>query len=240
MDCHVEAKPSYSSGLLDNKHCETAIRLDPRLAAGFRMLARCRMLSGDYRDALRHAQTAEHLDGASRRVYVASATVALCAGEYGTCLEKCHLAHELSPLADDPQLLYLQGLARHFAADYSGAVADLQRAATISRIPSVLVGLAVVLKQQEREPELVEELITELHALASMAGATPYDFAELHAGAGELPAAMDYLRRGLALHLPEMIGVGSDPLFRPLRTAPEFATILEALGLSAAAAKPKI
>jgi serine/threonine protein kinase len=43
--------------------------------------------------------------------------------------------------------------------------------------------------------------------------------------------AMRYLKRGVELRLPEMIGIRADPVLRSVRNHPEFSGLLDAIGL---------
>jgi hypothetical protein len=70
-------------------------------------------------------------------------------------------------------------------------------------------------------------ILDEMKERATRAQVSPYHFAEAYLGLGDRVRALEYLRRSHELNLPEMIGVGADPLFRPLRGNEAFEGLLE-------------
>ena len=71
-----------------------------------------------------------------------------------------------------------------------------------------------------------------LEASAKGGYVSPYDFARVYANLGRDEDALRWLERACAERVGAVTGVGVDPAFRRLRTAPRFIAILHRMGLS--------
>lgn len=67
---------------------------------------------------------------------------------------------------------------------------------------------------------------------ATRADVSPYDFAEAYVGLGHVDLAIEHLHRSYALRLPELLGIGSDPMFDAIRTEPRFVKLASDIGLA--------
>ena len=77
------------------------------------------------------------------------------------------------------------------------------------------------------------EVLAEMKERATRAEVSPYYFAEAYVALGDVDKAVEYLRRSYELRIPDMIGIGVDPLFQSLHGRPEFDKILQTLGITA-------
>jgi hypothetical protein len=59
-----------------------------------------------------------------------------------------------------------------------------------------------------------------------------YYFAEVYLALEDVDKALDYLRRSYQLRIPDMIGIGVDPLFQFLYGHPEFEQIVRSLAVA--------
>jgi len=207
-----------------------AVSLDRNNAEAYRHLALACCFVEEYRDAFELVRIAQRLDPMSPSHHVAAAAVALSAGECELAVRECHRAIELAPAS--PHGYYELGLAEHFRGLHESALEHMSRAVQLSdRHPSSLVGLAMVIAHRGAPSGELDELLNELRDDATRAEATPYDFAEFYAGVGDIERAMTYLKRGVELRLPEMIGIRAEPVLRSVRSHPEFSGLLDAIGL---------
>ena len=213
------------------RESEKAVSLDPSDPTAHKTLARRHLYVENYSDAIRYTQIAEQLDPLSRFTQLLATVVELCSGRYADCVSRCRRVQSASLQVDD-HFLYYEGLAKYFAGDVDEGIEDLKHAVAVHRHPSVIVGLAFVLAQTHQNGALLEQLVSELTDKATEAYASPYDFAELYAGLGDTQKAITYLQRGLAMRLPEMLGIRADPLFRAIKSHPAFHGLLVDLGLT--------
>jgi len=211
--------------------CGTALSLDPNDASSHVVLSYCYRAVEDYDEAFKHARSAERIDPLSLRTKNLWIGLLLCAGQYDECIERCRLALQGLPIEDQGRLLYFSGLARGFAGDDDGAIDELTRAAAVVRHPAALVGLAVVLTRRRPGVDAAAPFIEELEERAKKAEAGPYDFAELYAGLGDEARAIAFLRRAMALRVPELSNLRCEPMFRTLKSNSEFHEMLQELGL---------
>jgi tetratricopeptide (TPR) repeat protein len=208
---------------------ETAVRLNPTLADAHLLLARGDCYIGDFTSALEHIHLALQLDPTSPRVHVNAANVYYAARQFPGAIELAERALQFAP--SHAIAFYFIGLSYHFLGQTSRALESLQRARTAApEHASPIVAMAYVLAQNQQRDDALA-LAEELKDRATRAEVSPYDFAELYAGLERTSTALDYLERSYELHLPELLGIGSDPLFDPLRTEPRFRDLLRNLKL---------
>jgi tetratricopeptide (TPR) repeat protein len=209
---------------------KTALNLDRNNPDAYRHLARASCFVEEYRDAFELVRIAQRLDPMSPSHYTAGAAVALGAGDWELAGRECDRAIELAPAS--PHGYYELGLAEHFQGLHENAMEHMRRAVHLSgRHPSALVGLAMLIAHRDVPSSELDELLNELRDAATRAEATPWDFAEFYAGVGDIERAMRYLKRGVELRLPEMIGIRAEPMLRSVRSHPEFNALLDAIGL---------
>jgi serine/threonine protein kinase len=225
-DCEKVPSEGTGEAMANRDHARIGIN-----AEAYRQLARACCFVEEYREAFESVRIAQRLDPMSPGPYFTGATVALGAGDWELAVRESHRAIELAPAS--PHGYYDLGLAEHFQGLHESAMEHMRRAVHLSdRHPSALVGLAMLIAQSGARASELEELLNELRDDATRAEATPYDFAEFYAGVGDIELAMSYLKRGVELRLPEMIGIRADPVLRSVRNHPEFSGLLDAIGLS--------
>jgi hypothetical protein len=75
------------------------------------------------------------------------------------------------------------------------------------------------------------DLLNEMKDRATRAEVSPYHFAEVYLALGEVDKAISYLRRSYELRIPDMVGIGVDPLLESLHDHPDFQEIVRNLAL---------
>ena len=111
------------------------------------------------------------------------------------------------------------------------ALNSLQLALDVGqRHAAALAGMAFVLARSGRSDDALR-VLDEMKDRATRAEVSPYYFAEVYLALGDVEKAISYLRRSYELRIPDMIGIGVDPLFQSLHGRPEFERILHDLGV---------
>ena len=193
----------------------TAVELDRNNSEAFRHWSRACLFMEEYRNAFELIRIAQRLDPMSPQHYVSGASVALGAGDWDLAIRECHKAIELG--RQSAFGYYELGLAEHFRGLRDSAMEHMRSAIQLSgRHPSTLVGLAVLIAHDDPSSSALGELLNELRDDATRAEATPYDFAEYYAAVGDVERAIAYLKRGVELRLPEMVGIRVEPVLRNL------------------------
>ena len=122
------------------------------------------------------------------------------------------------------------GAVREQEGRHAEAVASLRRAAELSeRDPVVLSSLAHALAVSGRTPE-ARALLGELRQLEARRYVPPYSLALVHIGLGERPEAYRRLRQAFELREPNLLWLGVNPRFDPLRADGEFGELLWRVG----------
>ncbi len=75
------------------------------------------------------------------------------------------------------------------------------------------------------------EVLARLHGMAEMRFVTPYHFAYIYAGLGELEKAIDLLEVAVEERAGGAYGIKGSFLFRPLRSRPRFLALLRKINL---------
>lgn len=207
-----------------------AVDLDRNDPEAYRNWARACCFVEEYTDAFELVRIAQRLDPMSARHYIVGSIVALGAGDFDLAIRECTQVIELVPAS--AQGYYQLAIAEHFGGFHDRAMTHMRHAVELSeRYPSTLVGLALLVADDPGSARELDKLLTELRDHATTAEATPYDFAEFYAGVGDIERAMKYLKRGVELRLPEMIGIRADPMLRNVRSHPQFNDLVDAIGL---------
>jgi eukaryotic-like serine/threonine-protein kinase len=213
------------------RELEAAIRTDPNIAQAHSWLGRLCTYTKRFDLAVEHNRIAQRLDPLSPLTHVHAAVTLYSARRFAEAIVEAQRALELNPAFGNAT--YLIGLSEHFRGEHARALECLSRAQTASPDhPSPVTASAYVLGRLGRRAEALT-FIEKLKERATRAEVSPYDFAEAYVGIGETDLAMEYLERSKALRLPELLGIGSDPMFDPLRSDPRFVALLAQIGLPA-------
>jgi len=208
---------------------ETALQLNANLAESHVILSQLASYQSAVDEAIEHILTAQQLEPMSPWVQLNAAATFYSTRHFERAIQEAERAVQFSPTFGNA--FYLLGLSSYYLGDVERAIEWLQRARVVApEHASPLVGLAYVLARVDRRAEALV-LAGELKERATRAEVAPYDFAELYTGLGEPSLALDYLERSHHLRLPELLGIGSDPLFDPIRDEPRFSQLLASLRL---------
>jgi TolB-like protein/DNA-binding winged helix-turn-helix (wHTH) protein len=135
------------------------------------------------------------------------------------------LAHAVRGLPDDDHVNYYIGLSRLLQGRAGDAVDAFDRSGSVFR----LAGLAIA-EHSAGHAERSQAALDALEARYGQNGA--YQVAQVHAWRGEPEAAFHWLHRADLQHDAGLAQLKFDPLMRPLRRDPRFASWLKRLGLA--------
>jgi tetratricopeptide (TPR) repeat protein len=208
---------------------ETASGLNQNLVEPVIWSARALSYLALHDQAFRRVEIAQQLDPVSPRPYLGAAAIYYIAGEYHRAVEE-----SLKALDFEPRLapaFYIRGLSELRLGMYAEALKSVESAIDAGqRHPAALAGSAVVLASTGRTRDALN-VLEEMRDRATRAEVSPYYFAEVHLALGDIEKALRYLRRSYELHIPDIVGIGVDPLFHSLHGHPEFERILHDVGL---------
>ena len=207
--------------------CDMAIRLNPNLVEPVILSAKALSYLSLHEAAIARVKQAKRLDPVSPRTCMAAAVVYYIAGDYARAVEESQQALELEPR--HATAFYFMGLSQLRLGRAADALKSLESAVAVGqRHAATLAGLAFVLAQTGHPDEAVH-VLEEMRERATRAQVSPYYFAEVFVALHDVGKALDYLSLSYDLHIPDMIGIGVDPLFESLHGHPAFERILSRL-----------
>jgi pentatricopeptide repeat protein len=166
----------------------------------------------------------------SPRTCVAAAAVYYAAGDCRRAIEESRKALEFEPR--HPAAFYYMGVSQLRLGLTAQALESFETAVRLGHgHAAALTGMVFALVKAGRADDALK-VLDELKDRATRAEASPYHFAEVYLALGDPDKALAYLRRSYELHLPDMIGIGADPLFEALSDHPEFKRIVQSLALT--------
>lgn len=215
-----------------------AVDLDSEEAVYHIWLATLLSIEGKAGESLQQITFAEQDDPFWPPVYQAAAFVATNAGMSALMLASAKKMVELTP--QWPIAADQNAWAFWYAKRYPEAIAEWQRMAQLADDPDRV-------RSEEQGRRAFEKSGTaayariRLEALNSRSGHSYHDKtmeqAEWHMYAEEPNSAMDVLASMVARHNPAAITMAVDPAFAPLHSNPQFASLLQRIGLSSVEAK---
>ena len=150
-------------------------------------------------------------------------------GKESEALADLERALELEPHYYVPHL----NLGNHYCrrGDTDLALPYLQRAVELSPDdPIVSANLAYCLARSGN-PSEARKLLGEIEAFLEDAYVDPVVLALVHVGLGENERAIEWMEKGYAARALNLLEVGADSRFDPLRSDPRFSDLLQRIGL---------
>ncbi|MDQ6828969.1 MAG: tetratricopeptide repeat protein, partial [Gemmatimonadota bacterium] len=188
-----------------------------RLCAGF----------GRYDEAIAMLTRAQELDPLAHRVDIATALIR--AGRLDEAVARAEQAVELEPFDRAHATL---GWAYFLSGRKEEGLAALERAAAMS--PEITLWLAQLGEAYGMAGDVAKarKILRTLEERAKVAYVSPYHFAYVYAGLGDMTRAMDWLERAVADRAGPVYGIKGSFLFTSLRTHPRFRALLEQMELA--------
>ena len=169
------------------------------------------------------------LDPLSATVNTYVAGVEYYARQYDRAVHLCHRGFELAP--DDIELTCVLALAYEAQGEYDRAIETFERARVLSDDYPVVVAALAALHAKAGHITTSRELVEQLERIAADRYVPPIGWVWVHIAHGDFGQAMEHLQRATDAHdvLACYLAVG--PTYDPLRSHPDFQTLLRRIGL---------
>jgi len=156
-------------------------------------------------------------------------TTLLRAGRYGEAVRSGEDAVELDPDYDRARATL--GWAYFLSGEKEKGLAELERAVPISRENTLWLGQLGEAYGLAGRTEKARAVLAELEALGRKGYVSPYHFAYVYTGLGDVEHALDWLERAVAERTGPAYGIKGSFLLAPLRGHPRFRALLKKMNL---------
>ena len=205
-----------------------ALDLSPSNADASDLYGRLCMALERYDESLALLRRAQELDPLAHRLDVV--TTLLRAGRYEEAVARAETAVELDP--DHDRARATLGWAYFLSGRKEEGLAALERAVSLSPGDTLWLGQLGEAHALAGNAAKAREILRELEQWAQRAYVSPYHFAYVHAGLGDVERAMDLLERAVAERTGPAYGIKGSFLLAPLRGQPRFEALLRTMGLA--------
>ncbi|MEP6729797.1 MAG: tetratricopeptide repeat protein [bacterium] len=206
---------------------ERALVLSPSGADAYDLYGRMCAALGRYDEALALQRRARELDPLAHRMD--GVTTLLRAGRYDQAVIGAEEATELDPGHDRARATL--GWAYFFSGRRDDGLAELERAVAASRGNTLWLGQLGEAYGMAGNLVKAKEILRELEQRSETAYVSPYHFAYVYTGLGDVDRAMDWLERAVADRTGPAYGIKGSFLLAPLRTHPRFRALLREMKL---------
>jgi tetratricopeptide (TPR) repeat protein len=214
---------NWSASDADFRH---AIDLSPNYGQARQWYAVSLVSAGRLGEAMAQAQRAQQLEPLSLPINAGMGWVSFLSRNYDRAIEECTKTIEMDA-SFGPAYVY-RGLAYEQKGMLDKAIADFETAGKLQERPSILgaLGHAYAVSGQKAK------------ALGLLGGEPkryfpPYHRALIHAGLGDMDAAIRLLEQAHQERYPWLIHLNAEPRLDPLRSDPRFKNLVRQVGLSA-------
>jgi tetratricopeptide (TPR) repeat protein len=206
-----------------------AIQLNPNNANAHSFYSIALGIVGDLETALQEVKLARELEP-TQIVYRANVGFVLYrARRFAEAVVELRTCVALEPAS--AYVRYRYGLALEAVGRYEDAFSQFEAMSVLPNAQvQALVGKSYVLAVTGRAQE-ARGLLAQLLVIAAERYVSAYYIAEVHAGLGEIDAAMSALERAFEERAVPMISLHSNPRFDVMRAEPRFVELLRRVGL---------
>lgn len=207
-----------------------ALDLNPSYAVGHRSFALELMALGRFDEAIQHLKAAEQLDPISILTTNNMATTLYCARRYDEAIRVARRHLEMDPRFFPARSV--MALCDAAMGRYAEALGAYEKArAQVGESTDMILGpLGNALGRAGRIGE-ARSILTELESMQKSDGAAGVALAMVHLGLGERKQAIACLRQAADTHVTDVLFIGVDPVFDPLRGDADFQALCARLGL---------
>ena len=205
-----------------------ALELSPGSADTYALYGRLCAGLGRFDEAIALQRRAHELDPLAQRVDIL--TTLLRAGRYDDAVREAEAAVALD--GDYDRVRATLGWAYFLTGRRAEGLAELERAVNVSRDNTIWLGQLGQAYAMAGHADRAREILVELGDHARRAYVSPYHFAYVYTGLGEMDQAMDWLERAVADRTGPAYGIKGSFLLAPLRGHPRFDALLRAMKLA--------
>ena len=182
---------------------------------------------GRYDDAIVLQRRAKELDPLAHRIDFA--TTLLRAGRYGEAVAASEEMVDLDPSYDRARATL--GWAYFLTGKRDEGLAELEAAVSFSRANTLWLGQLGEAYGMAGNLTKAREILKELEERAETAYVSPYHFAYVYIGLGEIDRAMDWLERAVSERTGPAYSIKGSFLLTPLHAHPRFSALLQQMKL---------
>jgi tetratricopeptide (TPR) repeat protein len=205
-----------------------ALELNPSNADGYNLYGRFFAGLERYDESLVMLQRAQELDPLAHRVDVA--TTLLRAGRYDQAVLWAEEAVELDP--DQDRARATLGWAYFLGGRQAAGLAELEKAVSVSPDNTLWLGQLGQAYAMAGQGARAREILRDLEERAQGAYVSPYHFAYVCTGLGDIETALDWLERAVAERAGPAYGIKGSFLLTRLRAHPRFHALLQQMNLA--------
>ncbi|MEP7000872.1 MAG: tetratricopeptide repeat protein [bacterium] len=204
-----------------------ALELSPSSADTYDLYGRLCAAIGRYDDAIALQHRANELDPLAHRMD--AVTTLLRAGRYDEAVRAGEDAIELEPTYERARATL--GWAYFLSGRQDAGLAELERAVSPARDNTLWLGQLGAAYGMSGKTTKGRAILRELEERAREHYVSPYHFAYVCIGLGDLELAMDWLERAVNDRAGPAYGIKGSFLFTPLHTHPRFQALLRQMKL---------
>jgi serine/threonine protein kinase/tetratricopeptide (TPR) repeat protein len=206
-----------------------SLALNPTYPTANHWYAEYVMTMGHHEEAIARMKESQELDPLSLIISVAIGWAHYMAGRYVDAVEQLRRTVELEP--HYPVTYWILGLLLRKLGRYEEAITEGEKGVKLSGgSPLMKAALAHTLGAAGNRNQAIE-ILDELTKLTEQKYVSPYFFAGIHVGLGEIDRAIEYLEKSYEDHSHWLIYLHIDPSMDALRSNSRFQDLLRRVGL---------
>jgi len=208
---------------------QRAIALDPKYATAHHWYGiSCLVPMGRLDEACEQMAIAQSLDPVSSIIARDVGVIHYYRRDFAAALEQCDHTIELNPHFA-PAYLTLS-LVQEQQGDLEEALAALERAVSLSPLSPRMHGALGRMQALANKRDAANKTLRKLESLAEQRYVSPFEFASIFVGLGQLDVAFKWLNKAREERVFELIAIRVDPRFDALRTDPRFDATITQIG----------
>jgi TolB-like protein/tetratricopeptide (TPR) repeat protein len=208
-----------------------AIALSPSYAEAHHWLSHGLVAMGRMDESLEESERALEPDPLNLIMKAHHAWNFVMARQPERALEICGVLGDMLPDLFGSRLF--SGMALEQLGRHAEAIAHFRAAASRAREDTQRIAALAHAHARAGQRTRAQRLLAELRTRAKRAYVCPVDLAIAHTGLGEVDAALGALEQAAAQRSSELIYLGVEPRFDPLRANPRFRSLAQRVGFAA-------
>jgi TolB-like protein/Flp pilus assembly protein TadD len=220
---------------LAEREYQRALDLNPSHAGGHRSFALELTALGRHDEALRHLELAGQLDPISIQTTNNLAAALYCARRYDEAIRVARKHLEVDPKFFPARETI--GECDAAMGKYGEAVAEIEKVRAEAGDPLMVLGALGNTYAHAGRLSDARSILSQLEQIQKSEGIAGVALAMVHLGLGEKAQAVQCLRQAASAHIADVLFIGVNPYFDPLRGDPGFEALSSKLGFQSGRAQ---